>query len=73
MALSFDHEDLDPAKNPHPKSDGKYEIEWTVTDSDLNADGDSDAKTIDLSVKWNTLFSNKNQRNLEFTFIKHDL
>lgn len=73
MALNFDHEDLDPTKSHPSKTVGKYEIEWTVSYSDLNADGDSDAKTIELSVKWNNLFSNKNQRNLEFTFIKHDL
>jgi hypothetical protein len=44
-----------------------------VADSDLNADGASDAKTIDLSVIWNNLLSNNKQRKLEITFIKHDL
>jgi len=72
MALNFDHGDLDPANPPPPKYDGKYKIEWTVKDSDLNADGASDAKTIELSVKWNNLLSNNYQRKLEITFIKHD-
>ena len=73
MALRFDHADLDPDVYHPPIFKGKYEIDWTVTDSDLNADGDSDAKTIELSVKWNNLLSKKKQRNLEITFIKHDL
>jgi len=73
MALNFDSADLDPTTTHPPVSDGKYVIEWTVTDSDLNADGDSDAKIIELSVKWNNLLSKNTQRNLEFTFIKHDL
>ena len=73
MALNFDHADLDPTITHPPVSNGKYVIEWTVADSDLNADGDSDAKIIELSVKWNNLLSKKKQRNLEITFIKHDL
>lgn len=73
MALNFDNGDLDPENPPPPKYDGKYKIEWTVTDSDLNADGARDAKTINLSVKWNNLLSNNKQRKLEITFLKHDL
>jgi len=73
MVLPFDNNDLDPAQNPHQGSNGKYEIEWTVTDSDLNADGDSDAKTVELSVKWKKLLSEGKQSDLKVTFIKHDL
>ncbi|MGD9180818.1 MAG: prepilin-type N-terminal cleavage/methylation domain-containing protein [Desulfobacterales bacterium] len=73
MALNFDNGDLDPENPPPPKFDGKYKIEWTVTDSDLNADGARDAKTINLSVKWNNLLSINKQRKLEITFLKHDL
>ena len=73
MISPFDDENLDPAKNPHLRSDGKYEIEWEVADSDLNADGDSDAKMIELSVNWKSLLSNGVQRNLKIIFIKHDL
>lgn len=74
MSLPFDDENnLDPTKNPYQLSDGKYEIEWNVTASDLNADGDIDAKAIELSVKWHELLSNGNQRDLKITFLKHDL
>ena len=73
MISPFDDENLDPTKNPHLRSDGKYEIEWEVADSDLNADGDSDAKMIELSVNWKSLLSNGVQRNLKIIFIKHDL
>ena len=73
MISPFDDNDLDPAQNPHQDSDGKYEVVWMVTDSDLNLDGDIDAKTIDLSVTWNVLLSNGSDRDLKFSFIKHDL
>ena len=77
MALPFDDGDLDPTTNPHPDphpgSVGKYAIEWIVTDSDLNADGECDAKVIELSVKWKKILSKGKQRDLKLTFIRHDL
>ena len=35
--LPLDHEDLDPARNPHrlpAKGSGAYRVEWMVTDND---------------------------------------
>jgi len=67
----FDSGDLDPAANPHQVSNGKYIIEWSVADSDLNADGSDDAKTVQLSVSWTRLGGT--QRTVELAFVRHDL
>jgi type IV pilus modification protein PilV len=50
LELPFDHDDLNPDFNPHPATQGAYEINWTVTDSDLDADGVNDAKTVRVTV-----------------------
>jgi type IV pilus assembly protein PilV len=71
MQLPFDDGDLNPATNPHQVSRGKYTIEWSVTDSDLNADGSNDAKTVQLSVSWTRLRGTG--RTVKLAFVKHNL
>jgi type IV pilus assembly protein PilV len=73
MALSFDHEDLDPTGNPHPESQGKYDLQWVVTDSDLNVDGVNDAKTVNMTVSWDRLAQpGSGTRTITIDFIKPD-
>ena len=73
MQLPFLHSALDPASNPHSKTSGKYQIQWTVADSDLNSDSMFESKTIDLSVSWNRLFAlGPNQKQVKLFFIKHE-
>jgi prepilin-type N-terminal cleavage/methylation domain-containing protein len=73
MLVPFDEDggDLDPAKNPHQVSNGKYMIEWSVADSDLNADGINEAKTVQLSASWKRLGGT--QRTVKLAFVRHDL
>ena len=73
MLVPFDEDggDLDPAENPHQVSNGKYMIEWSVADSDLNADGINEAKTVQLSVSWKRLGGR--QRTVRLAFVRHDL
>jgi prepilin-type N-terminal cleavage/methylation domain-containing protein len=52
LELSYDHNDLNPALNPHQATSGPYEINWTVTESDLDADGLNDSKTVSVTVNW---------------------
>jgi prepilin-type N-terminal cleavage/methylation domain-containing protein len=52
LELSYDHNDLNPALNPHQATSGPYEINWTVTESDLDADGINDSKTVSVTVNW---------------------
>jgi len=73
MLRPFDHNDLDPALNPHTLSSGKYGIQWTVTASDLNSDTINDSKTVDMTVSWNKFNSmGSNQRQVRMFFIKHN-
>jgi prepilin-type N-terminal cleavage/methylation domain-containing protein len=73
MALPFNHEDLDPALNPHLESQGKYDLQWLVTDSDLNVDGVNDAKTVNMTVSWDRLGQpGGGTRTITIDFIKPD-
>ena len=73
LHLSFLHSALDPASNPHSKPSGKYLIQWTVTNTDLNSDGVFESKTVDLSVSWKRLFAlGPNQKQVKIFFIKHE-
>jgi type IV pilus modification protein PilV len=61
----------DPTVNPHPDNQGKYSIQWVVTNTDLNADGEDDAKIINLTVSWKPyLNSLAAQRSVNIDFIK---
>ena len=53
LELPYDDSDLDPALNPHEAAQGPYTIIWNVTDTDLDANGVDDAKTVAVTVNWN--------------------
>jgi len=48
MALPYDHNDLDQAHNPHQATEGKYTINWNVTDDTPM----TNTKTINVTVTW---------------------
>ena len=74
MSIASDDSDLDPAANPHLDSEGKYNIQWDVTDTDLNFDGVDDAKIVNLTVSWTPyLGGGAPQRNVNIDFIKPDI
>jgi len=73
MLIPFNHNDLDPALNPHLLNSGKYSIQWTSIASDLNSDTINESKTVELTVSWNKLSSTgSNQRQVRLFFIKHN-
>jgi len=74
MGLSFDDSLLDPAANPHLDNQGKYNIQWVVKNTDLNADGIDDAKTVNLTVSWTPILGGgAAQRNVTVDFIKPEI
>lgn len=74
IGVSFDDTLVDPAANPHLDNQGKYNIQWVVTDTDLNADGVDDAKIVNLTVSWTPYLSGgAAQRNVNIDFIKPDI
>lgn len=48
MALPYDHNDLDQAQNPHQATEGRYTINWNVTDDTPM----TNTKTINVTVTW---------------------
>jgi type IV pilus modification protein PilV len=72
MVMPYDHSDLDPAGNPHQDSQGHYDIQWIITNTDMDADGVDDAKTVDLQIAWNQVISGDG-RSVNLAFIKPDL
>jgi type IV pilus assembly protein PilV len=48
MALPYDHNDLDQAQNPHQATEGRYTINWNVTDNTPI----TNTKTINVTVTW---------------------
>jgi len=76
MALPYSDGDLDPAANPHPAppddQQGKYNIQWNVTETDLNADGTNDAKIVNMTVTWDRL-GNSAGRFVNLDFVKPDI
>jgi len=73
MGISYDNAFLDPAANPHLDNQGKYNIQWVVTNTDLNADGINDAKIVNLTVSWAPYLGGANQRNVNIDFIKPEI
>jgi Tfp pilus assembly protein PilV len=73
MVLPFDDPLLDPAANPHPpapdNTQGKYSIQWIITDTDINADGTDDSKVIDMTVSW----PGAGNKAVNIDFIKPDI
>ena len=76
MLLPYDDGDLDPAANPHPAPpddmEGKYNIQWVVTETDLNADGINDAKIVNMTITWDRL-GNSDGRFVNLDFVKPDI
>jgi len=75
LLLPFDDPDLDTAANPLPNpplTQGKYNVQWVVTDTDLDGDLINDAKIINLTVSWNRLFGAGN-KSVNIDFIKPDI
>lgn len=71
MLRPFDHADLDPALNPHQLISGKYDMQWTVTESDLDGDLTNDSKTVALTVNYYKLLSDPStRRQVSMFFIK---
>jgi type IV pilus modification protein PilV len=72
--LPSDDADLDTTANPHSDSQGKYNVEWVVSDIDLNTDSVHDAKLVNLTVSWNALLvGGTNQRSIDMDFIKPNI
>jgi type IV pilus assembly protein PilV len=65
LKLPYDHNDLDPAQNPHETTQGAYAVNWNVTDTDLDGDGTDDAKTITVDVSR----TNDNDSNVSIRHI----
>jgi type IV pilus assembly protein PilV len=65
LKLPYDHNDLDPALNPHETTEGVYDVNWNVTDTDLDGDGTDDAKTITVDVSR----TNDNDSNVSIRHI----
>jgi len=73
MLRPFEHNDMDPALNPHLLSIGKYSTQWNVTASDLNGDTINESKTVELKVSWNKFNSTiTDPHQVRFLFIKHN-
>ena len=65
MQLPYDHADLDPANNPHASTQGPYSVNWNVTEIDLDKDGTSDSKTVNVAISW----SYGGDRNVSIQYI----
>jgi prepilin-type N-terminal cleavage/methylation domain-containing protein len=76
MALEFDDPsgdlDTDPGVNPHEDADGKYDIQWVVTDADLDDDTVNDAKLVNLTVSWEKIQGESTPRTVVIDFVKPD-
>jgi type IV pilus assembly protein PilV len=73
MSLPFDDAALstDPDVNPHVDNLEKYNLQWVVTHTDLNADGIDDAKLINLTVSWSGYLNGSSQpRSVKIDQIK---
>ena len=55
MGLSFDDSDIASGTHQAQSSDNKYNIDWTVVNNDLDSDGDTDIKIIEVIVSWDDL------------------
>ena len=70
MALDYGHDDLDPAKNPeHEIVEGAYTVNWVVTESDINADGTNDCKTVIVTVRC----ANPKAKDVQIQYIKPEV
>jgi type IV pilus assembly protein PilV len=71
MLRPFDHADLNPAGNPHQLVSGKYDMQWVVTESDLDGDLVNDSKTVALTVNYHRLLTDAStRRQVSMFFVK---
>jgi prepilin-type N-terminal cleavage/methylation domain-containing protein len=69
MALDYGHDDLNPAGNPHEVVEGAYTVNWVVTESDIDADGSNDCKTIFVTVRC----ANPKAKDVKLQYIKPEV
>jgi type IV pilus assembly protein PilV len=60
-------EDLNPGS--HTRVEGAYTIDWVVTDSDIDGDGNNDSKTVWVTVRC----ANPNAKDVSMRYIIHEL
>ena len=65
IQLPYNHDDLNPANNPHGGPQGAYTVNWNASIVDLDADGADDSKTIDVTVSWSYI----RDRNVSIQYI----
>ena len=61
--------DADPMNNPKTLVRGAYTINWTVTDSDIDGDGNNDSKTVSVTVQC----ANPKAKDVSMQYIIHEL
>ena len=59
-------DDLKEINNPHGFNDGAYQVGWIVTDSDIDGDGNTDSKTISVTVRS----ANPRAKDVKIQFIR---
>jgi len=59
----------DPVDNPHVLNKGAYQVNWTVTDSDIDGDGTNESKTVVVTVHC----ANANAKDVDMQYIIHEL
>ena len=69
MNLNYEHADLNPDNNPHEVVEGAYTITWIVTESDIDADGSNDSKTIVVTVHC----ANPKANDVQIQYIKPEV
>jgi prepilin-type N-terminal cleavage/methylation domain-containing protein len=69
MVLPYDDDNLDPDLNPHQVTEGAYTVNWNVTESDIDGDGNNDSKTIIVTVQC----ANRNARDVSIQYIKPEV
>ena len=59
----------DPVDNPHVLNKGAYQVNWIVTDSDIDGDGTNESKTVFVTVRC----ANSNAKDVNMQYIIHEL
>ena len=68
MMVDYGDDALNPAKNPeHEIVRGAYTVNWVVTDSDIDGDGNNDSKTILVTVRA----ANPRAKDIKIQYIRN--
>jgi len=67
MVLPYDDSNLDLGSHGIPE--GAYNVNWNVTESDIDGDGTNDSKTIIVTVQC----ANRNARDVSIQYIKPEV